>query len=57
MSNFILKVFLWLLFSFGLDNISTKLQGLSGKDCNFQGLSRSVRTLDDDDDANNYNNN
>ena len=44
-------------FSFGLDNISTKIQGLSGNDRNFQGLSRNVRTLNNDDDANNYNNN
>ena len=27
-------------FSFGLDKVSTKIQGLASTDCNFQGLSR-----------------
>ena len=32
-------------FSFGLDKVSTKIQGFSSNNCNFHGLSRCMQTL------------
>jgi len=32
-------------FSFGLDKVSTEIQGFSSNNCNFQGLSRCIQTL------------
>ena len=37
--------FSWRSVFAGLDEVSSDIQGLSSTDCNFQGLSRCVRTL------------